>query len=120
MNAKSSLLITVKKVEKELILDRIQIKCKTQNKKECPSLLNKIYVGKFSKPFDSFEDDDDTMLSTSKGKQKSITARGHFSVNDKHYEILSFHRDLNPITATEVKHANHYTIANHYPTKNYI
>ena len=41
-NAKSSLLIIVKKIEKELILDRIQIKCITQNKKECPSLLNKI------------------------------------------------------------------------------
>ena len=74
MNAKSSLLITVKKIEKELILNRIQIKFITQNKKECPSLLNKIYVGKFREPFDSFEDDDDNMLSTSKRKQKSITA----------------------------------------------
>ena len=33
MDAKNSLLITVKKVKKELILDRIQIKCITQNKK---------------------------------------------------------------------------------------
>ena len=30
------------KIEKDLILDRIQIKCITQNKKECPSLINKI------------------------------------------------------------------------------
>ena len=35
------------------------------------------------------EDDDDNMLSTSKGKQKSITAQAHFSVNDKHYEIFN-------------------------------
>ena len=57
------------------------------------------------------------MMTICEVKQKSITALGHFSVNDKHYEMLSFHRDLNPITATEVKHANHYTIANYYPTK---
>ena len=63
------------------------------------------------------EDDDDNMLSTSKGKQKSITAQAHFSVNDKHYEILSSHRDSNPITATAVKRANQYTIAKHYHTK---
>ena len=61
-------------------------------------------MGKLREPFDSF-DDDDNMLSTSKGQQKSITALGHFSVNDKHYEMLSSDRDSNPITATEVKHA---------------
>ena len=38
-----SLLITAEKIEKALILDTIQIKSITQNKKECPSLLNNIY-----------------------------------------------------------------------------
>ena len=72
MNAKSSLLITVKKIEKELILDRIKIKFLTQNKKECPSLLNNIYVGKFREPFDSFDDDDDNMFSTCKGNKNRL------------------------------------------------